>query len=242
MHEGSVLRIWLRAAPVFVVACAALAGSLGACVRELEPVISEDALTDEESGYGNGYGYGKPSGPACLDSSIDVRWRLPAPLHQGVCDETRIEALVRCYVTHVVDPSVCRAYFRSSPENSACQRCALSKETAPTYGALVIDHSGGLTPNVGGCIAEATNERAADGCGAKIQLRERCLRDACANCDTPDRGRCESAARNGVCAPYDDAPACFAMATAHGARARECSLEGNAVQRAHDVIAVFCGP
>ena len=224
---------------MFVVAATALAGSLGACVRELEPVISEDALTDE-TGYG--YGYSAAAAPACFDAAAAApRWHVPAPLHQGLCSAAQTQALLRCYVTHDLETTTCRAYFRKA-ENVGCQKCALSKETAASYGALVIDHDGELRPNVGGCIAGATNDRAVDGCGAKVQLRERCLRDACASCRNADRSRCETAARANVCAAYDDAPSCYEAATAPGAPARECRFEGPEPERAREAILAFCGP
>lgn len=237
-----MLRPLIRALPLFAVGVAALAGSLAACVREVEPVVSEDPLDDY--GYTPTYGYEAaaeaPPAPTCAPMPVHTTWHPPQPLHQGVCSGAQADMVVRCFVTFEGDFDTCHAFAAANP---ACVSCAISRETAPKYGALYRDHTGVLHDNAGGCIAQTTQDLSKDGCGAGLVLSEQCMRDACAACryDDAEAAHCDGIARSGVCSRYDYVPGCVEAATAPGGPAAACRVQGALADRARTLIPLFCG-
>ena len=230
----------LRFIPLFALGAAALGGALAACAGDPEPVVSEDPLEDAY-GYGYSPSYG-PTAPvfSCEPLPTTAKWHPPQGFHQAACTPAQVERVIRCFVTFEGDWDTCHAFAVTAP---GCVTCAISKEGAQKYSALYRDHSATLHANVGGCVAQATGDVAADSCGARAVLDEQCLHDACSQCDFDDgeAAHCREVARAGVCSRYDGASACIDAATAEGGAATMCRTSGALADQARVLIPLFCG-
>lgn len=181
-------------------------------------------------------------------SSFTPKWVPPSPTKQGVCDASQISKLAAC----LFDPSANLAdcdKFLTANENGTCVSCAITQEPAPSvYGPMVVREGSLLELNLSGCIAHATSNVSAAGCGAKLQAQRECTNTACAaNCPVPKddskalnaRRECFAEADNDACASHNDAATRCLEGDLPDA-ATVC-LEGTFEERAKAYVALFCG-
>ncbi len=143
----------------------------------------------------------KPGG-ACQPqpvATLDVQWRPPHAPHMKVCTAQEASLLASCFFGNQgCDQTV----------STVCHNCAVSSAaSSSTYGAIIVDESGAreAEPNVEGCVAIATGDVSANGCGARLRSKFGCESQACSTCGANDSAQCVRAAGTGVCAAYSQA-------------------------------------
>jgi hypothetical protein len=182
-------------------------------------------------------------------STFVPAWKVPTAFHQGACADAQGDALIGC-LTNVPDAATCKTFF-SDPANKACLACAVTPSTAPKYGPLV-EGVVTISVNAAGCIADATGDVSASGCGARVLAADQCDDFACeAKCPIPpnDDGSayvallaCRMAAGTSVCKSYSEAASCSRALTGVGGVAEECSLPGTSfAENAKAMVKLFCG-
>jgi hypothetical protein len=187
---------------------------------------------------------------ACPPGSVAAfapTWKPPKPLHATACSPAEAELNVNCAFDPSSNPSVCDAYLADA-SSSNCTLCVLTDDFDTTYGPLVM-HGAYADLNLGGCIAQASGDTSATGCGAKVQAIGQCQAFACSACPDPSSGTkamndylaCLSAAMSTVCKDYVKAAACADALIAPDAAAEVCASGGNTfLGRARALAQLFC--
>jgi hypothetical protein len=188
--------------------------------------------------------------PGCAPGSVSgftPQWTPPAVLHAGACSATQITTLIDCLFNSAANQTTCDGYL-NAPANKSCISCAVTEDTAASYGPLVVTTDQLVTLNIAGCIARTTNQMTDTGCGAKVQAASQCASASCeANCPVPAndsaaldaRNQCEQDARTSECQTYTDDAACedAALQGAAAACASGSTFEDNATA----LVQMFCG-
>jgi hypothetical protein len=182
-------------------------------------------------------------------SSFMPTWKPPTGFNQGKCTDLQVNALVDC-LNNVPDVATCKT-FGADLANKACLDCAITRSTASAYGPLVED-SVTAQVNVAGCIALATGDLSATGCGAKRLALSQCELAACEiNCPVFAGDTGSELAALLACLPESDTSSCktFAADAACGS-----ALEGDGgiaaacaqtratfAENAKAMVQLFCG-
>jgi hypothetical protein len=127
---------------------------------------------------------GTTSAPAdCNPSAISAFqpvWQPPEPWKQNVCTATQISGFYTSCLTPPISEAACNAFVQ---ENAKCAPCLQSQDTDPTAAAIVWhEQMQYWTVNVAGCIAEATGDATASGCGASYAAAISCRQQSCNAC------------------------------------------------------------
>jgi hypothetical protein len=186
----------------------------------------------------------------CSDSSTFMpTWKPPTRFTQGKCTDVQIAAFVDC-LNGKPDAATCKT-FTGDAANKSCLQCAETPSTAATYGPLVVG-TVTIQVNVSGCIALATGDVSATGCGAKVLALSQCEQTACEpNCpvSSSDTGAefmallaCQMNSDTTVCKKFADDAACAASVEGDGGVATMCALSGATfADNAIPMIKLFCG-
>jgi hypothetical protein len=177
-------------------------------------------------------------------------WKPPIAFHQKKCSPTQVATLADCVWTHAGrDDVACKAFYDNAA-NADCLKCGVTNTTEANYGAIVSNDTS-VEANYAGCLALATNDISATGCGSKVQASLLCQDFACvAACPVPNGDdaafkaftQCETNAAAGVCKTYADAAACINSAFGDGGPADQCApVVNNFGERAAHYIELFCG-
>lgn len=152
-------------------------------------------------------------------------------------------------MTELPDAATCAAFVNDAA-NVACLTCALSRSTATTYGPI-IDGSVELTINEAGCIALATGDVTAAGCGPQVSAEAQCARRACdQSCPvfTDDAAslaslvRCEKLAGATGCKTYAEAASCALALEGDAGAAAICTQSAPTLrENAKAMVTLFCG-
>lgn len=187
---------------------------------------------------------GSTSLPACrpvLTSFTPSPYK-PPRRQVGACTSVQASDLEDCMVNG--NQSKCQL-FQNDPQYQACEACALSQDTDPQWGPIVMT-STNVFPNDPGCYGLSLGEgTSTTGCGAAMRAFEECADVACQGCPlsmpqpTPnemmDYDNCRNDAANTVCATQ-------------GTNAmRLCTFDGGGPPAAcqssfASLVSVFCGP
>jgi hypothetical protein len=173
-------------------------------------------------------------------------WSPPAP-HQNACTQQNIDDF-RQFCLGAGNANACNS-FLATAAGKACAACILTPATATAPGPLV-DHSasqGYVSLNTAGCVALATGDTSATGCGAKLAASEQCDDVACINCQvTGDPAtlaaleQCDSDAEAGACASYAAAAKCGDAIAEAGTAGNQC-ITGNDFDTGYNaIVPMFC--
>ena len=172
------------------------------------------------------------TGGACQPAAVttlDVQWRPPHAAHMQSCTAQEAQLLAGCFFGNQgCDQQI----------SALCHQCAVSSAAASsTYGAIIVDEGGKREPepNVEGCVAVATGDMTANGCGARLRAKFGCESQACQSCDDTNRDACIRAADTGVCAAYSQ-PAASCM----GSFTTCIGSATTSAQVALNLIQLFC--
>jgi hypothetical protein len=182
-------------------------------------------------------------------STFTPSWKPPTPFNQGRCTNTQINAFVDC-LSAKPDAATCKT-FTGDAANKSCLQCAATPATAAKYGPLV-EGTVTIQVNVSGCIANATGDTSATGCGAKVLANSQCEQAACeANCpvSASDTGpefmallACQTKSDSSSCKTYANDAACADALTGDGGTANKCDLVGASfAENAVQMVKLFCG-
>ncbi|MEO6420416.1 MAG: hypothetical protein ABIP39_13450, partial [Polyangiaceae bacterium] len=190
-----------------------------------------DGSTNKDAGMGTETG-----DTTCKPGDVSTftpSWKPPTAFHQGKCSTTQIQAFVDC-LSGMPDAATCKT-FGADVANKTCIQCAATPSTAAAYGPL-IEGTVTIQVNVPGCIANATGDVSATGCGAKTLGLSQCEEAACeANCpvSSSDTGAefqallaCQTKSDTSSCKTFAADAACADALTADGGAAAQCNLGG----------------
>lgn len=180
-------------------------------------------------------------------SSFTPNWRRPAPFGQGRCSATQVDALL-CLFDAAADPTSCNDLFDDAA-NQDCVECIYTDSNASQRGPVVIDGNFG-TLNVAGCIANATGNVTASGCGAKVQASDECTAAACdPTCPLDEYddtsfelySRCREEAESQGCAAFANAAtSCSDATTQPGGVAAVCVNGSDFLDNLSVIAKLFC--
>lgn len=176
-------------------------------------------------------------------------WKPPTAFHQAQCTAAQTALLVDC-LNDVPDAATCKTFIGDAA-NKDCLRCMVTPETAAKYGPLV-SSTVTIQVNVAGCIALATSDVSATGCGAKVLALSQCEEVACeSQCPISLDGNpvayanllaCEAKSISVGCKPYAMDAACADALTADGGAAVACVQSGATfAENAKAMARLFCG-
>jgi hypothetical protein len=113
-------------------------------------------------------------------SSFQPAWQPPEQWKQNVCTAAQISSFYDACLTPPISATACNAFVQA---NANCAPCLQSKDTDAT-GAAVVWHEQMQywTVNVAGCIAQATGDATATGCGASYAAAISCRQTSCNAC------------------------------------------------------------
>ena len=186
----------------------------------------------------------------CSDpSTFTPTWKPPTSFHQGKCTDAQIATFVDC-LNGKPDAATCKTFFNDAA-NKSCLQCADTPSTAATYGPLVLG-TVTIEVNVAGCIALATGDVTATGCGAKVLALSQCELAACEpNCpvSSSDTGAefmallaCQMKSDAAECKKFADDAACATSVEGDGGVAAACAPNGATfADNAIPMIKLFCG-
>lgn len=107
-------------------------------------------------------------------------WTLPEQWKQNVCTSTQISGFYAACLTPPISAQTCQAFVQ---QNANCASCLQSQETDATAAAVVWhDMNRYWSVNVAGCIARATGDTSATGCGASYAAGLACREQSCNAC------------------------------------------------------------
>jgi hypothetical protein len=178
-------------------------------------------------------------------------WKPPTGFLQGRCTDVQAAAFVDC-LTGAHDAATCKTFFGDAA-NKNCIKCALTNSTASAaaYGPLIAD-SVTVDVNEPGCIAHATDDVSATGCGAKLLALRQCERASCeTNCPVQanDDGTaynallaCQKSAASTTCKAYAVAATCAVDLEDDAGPAAVCAQKGATFSdNAEPTVKLFCG-
>jgi hypothetical protein len=223
--------------------------SCSALKRCLDDAIGESfGVTSAGSPSSDGGTTTRPDGstsmPACrpvLTSFTPSPYK-PPRRQVGACTSALASDLEDCLVNG--NQTKCQL-FQTDPQYQACATCAITQDTDPQWGPVVVT-STAMFPNDPGCYGLSLGEgTSTTGCGASMRAFEECTDVACRSCPlslpqpTPsemtDYDDCRNDAASTVCA-------------AHATNAtRLCAFDGGGPPAACQssfaaLVGVFCGP
>lgn len=192
---------------------------------------------------------GAPS--ICTPQSVtgfQASWTPPEQWKQNVCTTAQISGFYTACLTPPIDPQTCQSFIQ---QNANCTSCLQSQDTASTASAIVWHETNRYwTVNVAGCIADATGDMTATGCGASYAAAIACRQQSCNACwagqgtttTFQEFSQCESQAGQTTCQSFAQAvpakcgdlaksPAGVCMPAA-GATAKDAYMQ---------VAPLFCG-
>jgi hypothetical protein len=175
-------------------------------------------------------------------------WTPPEPWKQNVCTTAQLSGFYAACLTPPIDATTCQSFVQ---QNANCASCLQSQENASSAAAVVWHESNRYwTVNVAGCIADATGDVSAGGCGASYAAAIACRQQSCNACwagqgtttTFEEFSQCESQAGQTTCQPFAQAvpakcgdlskgPASVCM-PAPGATAKDAYMQ---------VAPLFCG-
>jgi hypothetical protein len=182
-------------------------------------------------------------------SAFAPSWHPPTGFNQGKCTDFQIAAFVDC-LTGTTDAATCKPFLLDAA-NKPCLQCAATPATAATYGPLV-DGNVGTYVNVAGCVAQASGEVSATGCGAETLALSQCEQAACeANCpvsasstgaEVMELLACERKSDATSCKAFATDAACADALTADGGAASICAQTSTRfADNAKAMVKLFCG-
>jgi hypothetical protein len=223
--------------------CAQMRACLDDAVGETFEIPAGDAGAAPRTDAGSRGDTGSPP-LACrpsLPSFTPSAYRGPRR-QVGACTAQMAQDLEDCMMGNATKCQL----FQTDPQYQACETCAISDQSDPAWGPIVVDPRGYATPNTAGCLGLALGEGAtASGCGAAMRAMEECSEKACATCplsNPPTMAEwnaydaCMASAGSGVCGPYA------------GTASARCVFDGGSPPSgctggsAADLILAFCGP
>ena len=175
-------------------------------------------------------------------------WTPPEAWKQTVCTATQISGFYAACLTPPIDETTCKAFVAA---NTSCSACLQTEDTAPAAGAIVWhEHDAYWTVNVAGCLARATGDSTATGCGGSYSAAIACRQASCNACwqgqgtttTFAEFSMCEQQAGQSTCAAFAQAvpAACGNIAQGPGSVCMPPS--GATAQGAFMQIApLFCG-
>lgn len=137
-------------------------------------------------------------------------WKPPAGKMQAKCTAEQVSVFYKCIFTQAGNSAPECKQFEQGGAGEDCIKCGLTPPTADALGPGIIEGSS-VRLNTAGCMALATGDNSANGCGATIQKSLNCQTEACdANCPRPQGDEaaltkfqeCTQAAAQGVCADF----------------------------------------
>lgn len=169
----------------------------------------------------------------------------PAPARSGKCSVAQLEAIIDCTFDANAGSNACDTLLDDAA-NQACTGCILTDVTQPAYGPIIVDDNIARL-NVAGCVARASNDLSATGCGARLASAEQCADAACAaSCPLLDDvsyaqyEQCTEDAMAGPCSAYADSLACLDAVTSPSGAAAQCALENDFISTAKAYARLFC--
>jgi hypothetical protein len=244
-------------AAVTVTALFALAGCSGASDSVFPKADLPDSgtplsETNEDAGsFFDGNLVQEAAATICDPQSIagfKPTWTPPETWKQTACAAAQISGFYAACLTPPIDETTCKAYVAA---NSTCSACLQTEDTAPTSGAIVWhEHDAYWTVNVAGCLARATGDSSATGCGGSYSAAIACRQASCNACwagqgtttTFAEFSMCEQQAGESTCATYAAAvpAACGDISQGPGSVCMPAS--GATAQDAFMQIApLFCG-
>ena len=181
-------------------------------------------------------------------TSFQPAWQGPEQWKQNVCTAAQISGFYDSCLTPPISSAACKSFVQ---QNANCAPCLQSQETDAT-GAAVVWHEKMQywTVNVAGCIARATGDATAAGCGASYAAAISCRQSSCNACwqaqgqsaTFQQFSDCETMAGSTTCQTYAEAvpakcgnldtpPASVCMPNS-GATAQEAYMQ---------IAPLFCG-
>jgi len=191
--------------------------------------------------------------PAVCDpqstSSFAPSWQQPEAWKQGVCTSTQIQGFHTACLTPPIVKTTCDAFVQA---NSNCAACLQSQETDATSAAIVWHAQMRYwTVNVAGCIARATGDTSATGCGATYAAAIACRQSSCNVCWQAAQAStasfqqfsdCESQAGTTTCQTYAQAvPATCGTLSAGPAAVCMPPSSATAADAYAQIAPLFCG-
>lgn len=180
-------------------------------------------------------------------SSYVPQWK--PPLRSTVCTAQKVTDLMTCVFDINANATTCDPITKD-PANQPCMDCLLTPSSKSSLGAVVIEGNIG-TLNIPGCVALATANTTASGCGAKLQASDGCKSAACsANCPITDDASvqaleaCEADVATNDCSTYAaSADACSKPLLAAGGAAANCAFGSSTfLDKAIAFGKMFCAP
>lgn len=179
--------MWVAAQSVF--ASAAIGVIMPACgSNEVEPsAASPDGSVVETSGSDGGLApdvsdAGALDARTCSAQALDrdPTWTPPSPWYQDKCTPAEVEQLVVACIEGDFSLPACVDFRAEHPE---CYTCAISLDTAPARGPIVLFESSSYSElNFLGCIANSLGDTSETSCGAAFGVADDCVRIACRGC------------------------------------------------------------
>jgi hypothetical protein len=211
-------------------------------------VATPDSGKKDSGGTGSDGGGTDADTTSCVAltsvSGFTPKWTPPAA-HQDVCSQQNIDDF-RKFCLGTGDANACNS-FLATATGKACAQCILTSPTAAALGPLV-DHSkdqGFVSLNTAGCIALATGDTTANGCGAKVLALSQCDDAACVNCKVTDDAslallnQCTQDAEGAACASYAG-PAGCADQLAEAGTASQCFGGTDFDSGYNSIVPIFC--
>ncbi|HEY3821264.1 MAG TPA: hypothetical protein VGL81_29060 [Polyangiaceae bacterium] len=176
-------------------------------------------------------------------------WQPPEPWKQNVCTTAQISSFYDSCLTPPISKAACDAFVQ---QNANCAPCLQSQDSDATAAAIVWhEEMQYWTVNVAGCIAQATGDATASGCGASYAAAISCRQSSCNACweaqgtsaTFQEFSDCETLAGSTTCQTFAEAvpskcgnldtpPANVCMPNS-GATAQQAFMQ---------VAPLFCGP
>jgi hypothetical protein len=196
---------------------------------------------------------GTPAPPAdCNPAAVTAFqpvWQPPEAWKQNVCTAAQISDFYDACLTPPISESACNSFVQ---QNAKCAPCLQSQDTDPT-GAVIVWHEKMQywTVNVAGCIADATGDATAAGCGASYAAAIACRQSSCNACWVAQGesatfqqfSDCESLAGATTCQSYASAvPTKCGNLDSTAAGVCMPSSSATAQQAYMQLAPLFCGP
>jgi hypothetical protein len=119
----------------------------------------------------------------CNPSSVSTfqpEWQAPEQWKQNVCTAAQISSFYDSCLTPPISAAACNAFVQ---QNANCAPCLQSQDTDATAAAVVWhEQMQYWTVNVAGCIARASGDATATGCGASYAAAISCRQSSCNAC------------------------------------------------------------
>ncbi len=175
-------------------------------------------------------------------------WQAPEPWKQNVCTTAQMTAFYGSCLTPPISKAACDSFVQ---QNANCAPCLQSQETDATAAAVVWhEQMQYWTVNVAGCIARATGDATASGCGASYAAAISCRQSSCNACweaqgqsaTFQEFSDCETLAGSTTCQTYAEAvPAKCGNLETSAASVCMPSSAATAQEAYMQIAPLFCG-